>query len=223
MKNKSYSSQEIAEIISSQFENQVAFFNIKDKNAFFFVAPDEARIAMDYIKQWRINGFNQINREKKLDEYVKTMMNEYSSREIETIIIRDAFSPQYRFSLDFVNHSFLEMEKEDRIVDALVISARTYAEIRMWGKTIYNEASVYEIKHRGVFGYIYTADIYVSKKVNDYDILVVSMTSEKGDDFMVKRIVYIDHDYLKGWYKRQSEEYEKSLRIEEQNPLLSIA
>jgi hypothetical protein len=196
MTSKQYTSQEIASIISSQFENQVAFFNLKDKNAFFFISPEEARIAMDYIKQWRIDGFKQIAREKQLDEYVNNFKNNYNAETLETTVVKDKFEKKDYFSIDFLNYSYAYIEVENRNVDAIIVNATTFAEIRNWGRAVYDEATKQECLQRGVYGRIFTADIYLLDKVEDYQIVLVSMPNNNHKDFLVKKTVYIEKDYL---------------------------
>jgi len=193
---KQYTSQEIASIISSQFENQVALFNLKNKNAFFFISPEEARIAMDYIKEWRMDGFKQIAREKQLDEYVNNFKNNYNIKTLDTIAIKDKFEKKEFFSTDFLNYSYSLIESEDRLVDAIIINATTYAEIRNWGRTVFEEATKQEVVNRGVYGRIFTADIYLLNSVEDYHIILVSMPNNNHKDFLVKKTVYIDKEYL---------------------------
>jgi hypothetical protein len=196
MTSKQYTSQEIASIISSQFENQVAFFNLKDKNAFFFISPEEARIAMDYIKQWRIDGFKQIAREKQLYEYVNNFKNNYSPEKLETIVIKDKFEKKDFFSIDFLNYSYSIMEWEDRIVDAIIVNSNTFAEIRNWGRTVFDEATKKEATESGLYGRIFTADIFLLNSVEDYHLILISMPNNTHKDFLVKKTVYIDKDYL---------------------------
>lgn len=194
--SKQYTSQEIASIISSQFENQVALFNLKDKNAFFFISPEEARIAMDYIKEWRMDGFKQIAREKQLDEYVNKFKNNYNAETLDTTVIKDKFEKKDFFSTDFLNYSYALVESENRLVDAIIINSTTYAEIRNWGRTVFDEATKQEVVNRGVYGRIFTADIYLLNSVEDYHIILVSMPNNNHKDFLVKKTVYINKEYL---------------------------
>ena len=196
MTTKQYTSQEIASIISSQFENQVALFNLKDKNAFFFISPEEARITMDYIKQWRIDGFKQIVREKQLDECVNDLKNNYDSTKIETVVIKDKFEKKDFFSLDFLNYSYAIIETKDRNVDAIIVNSTTFAEIRNWGRTVYDEATKEECLRRGVYGRIFTADIYLLNTIEDYQLILLSLPNKEHKDVMVKKTVYIDDNYL---------------------------
>lgn len=46
---------EIQQEIQNQIDNNVVLYNIKDKNAFFVISPEEARFALDIIKKRRVN------------------------------------------------------------------------------------------------------------------------------------------------------------------------
>jgi len=206
MTSKQYTSQEIASIISSQFENQVALFNLKDKNAFFFISPEEARIAMDYIKQWRIDGFKQIAREKQLDEYVNNFKNNYNVETLDTTVIKDKFKKKDYFSIDFLNYSYALIECENRNVDAIIINNTTFAEIRNWGRTVFDEATKQEALGRGVYGRIFTADIYLLNSVEDYSLILVSMPTNIHKYFLVKKTVYIEKNYLINCLKQRCDD-----------------
>ena len=51
---------EIQEEIQNQVDDHVVLYNIKDKNAFFIISPEEARYALDIIKERRTNS-NPLN------------------------------------------------------------------------------------------------------------------------------------------------------------------
>ena len=196
MKNKPYTSQEIADIVSTQFENQVAFFNLKDKNAFFFVSPEEARIAIEYIKHWRIDGFKE--RENNLDAIFKKLQSNYCPEKIDTVIINEESELKDYFSTEFLSKSLRVIEQEDRPVDAIIVNATTYFDIRTFCPTWYDPSTIEEVRRRNVFGRIFTADLYVSSKINDYEIILMSLPyGEKHKEFVIKRTIYVEHGYLK--------------------------
>ena len=181
-------STEIASTISEQFENQVAFFNLKDKNAFFFVSPEEARVAMDYIKKWRVDGFSNEKRERIQDQYVNDLKRDYNKMDIGTVVF------YYREGktdfLDFLNSSFCEIEKNDRTVDALVMNALTYHRIREYGRMVYDEACRRGVYSRGVFGSIYSAEIYVWTVIAKDHVILISTPDKKEIDFLTIRTIY---------------------------------
>ena len=185
VKNKS---EDISAIISEQMENQVAFFNIKDKNAFFFITPEEARVAIDYIKQWRIDGFNTKKRHKELDDYVQSFndsyesMYKYSFREFDEG--RNIFQVSASNFLTFLNHACIHMESRSRFTDAFVMNAKTYSNVRCLGKAVYDDATEADRIERGIVGHIYTGDIYLCNKMEDDEVLLISQPRKEDEKDM---------------------------------------
>lgn len=56
------------EEIQKQVEDNVVLYNVKDKNAFFIISPEEARIAIDIIKKRRSNGTHYCHTTKLKDQ-----------------------------------------------------------------------------------------------------------------------------------------------------------
>jgi hypothetical protein len=69
-------------------------------------------------------------------------------------------------SIDALNQAFATVEQHDLTVGKVVCHALRYADIRGWGKTVYDEATMKEVLTSGLFGHIWTADIHVSSRVN---------------------------------------------------------
>jgi hypothetical protein len=63
-----------------------------------------------------------------------------------------------------LNQCFATIEQHDLTVGKIVTHALRYADIRNWGKTVYDEATQKEVLTTGLFGHIFTADIHVSSK-----------------------------------------------------------
>ena len=69
-------------------------------------------------------------------------------------------------SVSALNQAFATIEQHDLTVGKVVCHALRYADIRNWGKTVYDEATQKEVLTTGLFGHIWTADIHVSSRVN---------------------------------------------------------
>jgi len=67
-------------------------------------------------------------------------------------------------SLDALNSAFATIEQHDLTVGKIVLHALRYADIRNFGKTVYDEATQKEVLTTGLFGHLFTADIHVSSK-----------------------------------------------------------
>ena len=68
-------------------------------------------------------------------------------------------------TISSLNSAFATIEQHDLTVGKIVLHAQRYADIRNFGKTVYDEATQKEVLTTGLFGHLYTADIHVSSKV----------------------------------------------------------
>ena len=67
-------------------------------------------------------------------------------------------------TLNALNQAFATIEQHDLTVGKIVCHALRYADIRNFGKTVYDEATQKEVLTTGLFGHLFTADIHVSSK-----------------------------------------------------------
>ena len=68
-------------------------------------------------------------------------------------------------TLNALNQAFATIEQHDLTVGKIVCHALRYADIRNFGKTVYDEATQKEVLTTGLFGHLFTADIHVSSKM----------------------------------------------------------
>ena len=67
-------------------------------------------------------------------------------------------------TLAALNQAFATIEQHDLTVGKIVMHALRYADVRNFGKTVYDEATQKEVLTTGLFGHLFTADIHVSSK-----------------------------------------------------------
>jgi hypothetical protein len=67
-------------------------------------------------------------------------------------------------TLNALNQAFATIEQHDLTVGKIVTHALRYADIRNFGKTVYDEATQKEVLTTGLFGHLFTADIHVSSR-----------------------------------------------------------
>jgi len=67
-------------------------------------------------------------------------------------------------SLNALNQAFATIEQHDLTVGKIVCHALRYADIRNFGKTVYDEATQKEVLTTGLFGHLFTADIHVTSR-----------------------------------------------------------
>ena len=64
-----------------------------------------------------------------------------------------------------LNYVFSVIEEHDLTVAKIVVHPRQYADIRMFGREVFDEATRRDVLMSGLFGHIWTADIHVSHRV----------------------------------------------------------
>jgi len=83
-------------------------------------------------------------------------------------------------SLNALNQAFATIESHDLTVGKIVCHALRYADIRNFGKTVYDEATQKEVLTTGLFGHLFTADIHVSSKCPTTTVLLLAPAEYVG-------------------------------------------
>jgi len=73
-----------------------------------------------------------------------------------------------------LNYLFSLIEEHDLTVAKIVVHPRQYADIRMWGRDVFDEATRRDVLMSGLFGHIWTADIHVSHRVPPGTVYVLA-------------------------------------------------
>ncbi|MFW6028828.1 MAG: HK97-fold major capsid protein [Halanaerobiales bacterium] len=74
-----------------------------------------------------------------------------------------------------LNEAFRLVERHDLVVAKIVCHANQYANIRMFGNDLFDEATQRQVITTGLFGHLFTADIHVSSRMpEDYVVVVAS-------------------------------------------------
>lgn len=79
-----------------------------------------------------------------------------------------------------LNTAFRMIEQHDLVATKIVMHANQYATVRTFGKDFYDEATTREIITTGLYGHLWTADIHVSSRQNDSEVLVVASPDTVG-------------------------------------------
>ena len=79
-----------------------------------------------------------------------------------------------------LNAAFRDIEQHDLVATKIVVHARQFASIRMFGKEFFDEATQREIITTGLYGHFFTADIHVSSRMNADMVLVVASPDTVG-------------------------------------------
>ena len=83
-------------------------------------------------------------------------------------------------SLNALNQAFALIEQHDLTVGKIVMHALRYADVRNFGKTVYDEATQKEVLTTGLFGHLFTADIHVSSKVPTTTVFLLAPAEYVG-------------------------------------------
>lgn len=79
-----------------------------------------------------------------------------------------------------LNTAFRMIEQHDLVATKIVMHANQYSAVRTFGKDFYDEATTREIITTGLYGHLWTADIHVSSRMNDSEVLVVASPDTVG-------------------------------------------
>ena len=83
-------------------------------------------------------------------------------------------------TLTALNQAFATVEAHDLTVAKIVMHAQRYADVRNFGKTVYDEATQREVLTSGLFGHLWTADIHVSSRMPTNTVLVLAPADYVG-------------------------------------------
>ena len=79
-----------------------------------------------------------------------------------------------------LNYLFALIEEHDLTVSKIIVHPRQYADIRGWGKEVYDEATRRDVLMSGLFGHLFTADIHVSHRVPEGKVYVLAPAEYVG-------------------------------------------
>lgn len=83
-------------------------------------------------------------------------------------------------TLTALNQAFATIEAHDLTVAKIVMHAQRYADVRGFGKTVYDEATQREVLTSGLFGHLFTADIHVSSRMPITTVLLLAPADYVG-------------------------------------------
>ena len=83
-------------------------------------------------------------------------------------------------SIASLNYAFSTIESHDLTVAKIVMHPRQYADFRIIGRDVYDEATRRDVLMSGLFGHLWTADIHVSSRMPTNTVLVVANPENVG-------------------------------------------
>jgi len=79
-----------------------------------------------------------------------------------------------------LNAAFASIEEHDLTVAKIVMHAQRYADVRNFGKTVFDEATTREVLVSGLFGHLWTSDIHVSSRMPTDEVLLFAPADTVG-------------------------------------------
>ena len=83
-------------------------------------------------------------------------------------------------SVASLNTAYRLIEQHDLVTTKVVMHANRFADIRIFGKGFYDEATQREIITTGLYGHLWTADLHVSSRMDPTIVLVVASPDTVG-------------------------------------------
>ncbi len=79
-----------------------------------------------------------------------------------------------------LNYAFSTVEAHDLTVAKIVMNPKQYADVRLFGRDVYDEATRRDVLMSGLFGHLWTADIHVSHRVPENNVYLLAPAEYVG-------------------------------------------
>lgn len=89
-------------------------------------------------------------------------------------------APGGSLTITAFSQAFASIEEHDLTVAKIVMHAQRYADVRNFGKDVFDEATTREVLISGLFGHLWTADIHVSSRMPTNKILLFAPADNVG-------------------------------------------
>jgi len=73
-----------------------------------------------------------------------------------------------------LNYAFSTIESHDLTVAKIVMHPRQYADMRLFGRDVFDEATRRDVLMSGLFGHLWTADVHVSQRVPEGSVYLLA-------------------------------------------------
>lgn len=83
-------------------------------------------------------------------------------------------------SIASLNYAFSTIESWDLTVAKVVMHPQQYADVRLFGRDVFDEATRRDVLMSGLFGHIWTADIHVSHRVTPGSVYLLAPAEYVG-------------------------------------------
>ena len=149
-------------------QNKVQFVD-ETGNAFFECHASEARAAVKAVEDFRTG-----EKDKRELREIKAAADALYLMAKSVAVVPAPLPPAHALTIEGLNQMFVQLEKEDLMVTHIFVSATRYADLRNWGKMVFDVETKKEMLMIGCLGHIWSADIFVRKEVPEDVVIVAS-------------------------------------------------
>lgn len=122
------------------------------------------QIRLSEIKARRY--YNEDRAQMKAKEAIQKQEDTEILGDIEAAVRSDQTVTQSGdLSIASLNYAFSTIESHDLTVAKIVMHPQQYADVRLFGRDVFDEATRRDVLMSGLFGHLWTADIHVSHRV----------------------------------------------------------
>ena len=200
-----------AYVISKRGEVPTAIIEGDDFMVPTFNIATNPQVHLDQVKQRMFNIIDRV--QVKAKNEISIQEDTYLFKLINNSVPNSLVDASYnhvinslaagQLQVDDLNSAFAKIEQHRLVVASIIMSPNRYADVRNWGKDVYDFVTQREVLLTGVFARIWTANILVSSIMPDNIVLVTAPAEYVGVMPIRQEITVIPADMPKrlrlGW------------------------
>ena len=158
---------------------RVAFVNLNSGKVFFDCHPSEARAAMLAVTDMRANGSPEARQQKKEAEELKAIVDKVLASGARQHHVELVGEPDGSLTTEFVNGQMHNIERQDRLVDYILVNANLYGWFRSLGNVVFESYTQKDVLMSGRFGRLWGhAELVVRAACKPNEIYFISSSDE---------------------------------------------
>lgn len=117
----------------------------------------------------------------KAKEAIQKLEDTEILRDVDAAVKDDQTVTQSgELSIASLNYAFSTIESHDLTVAKIVMHPQQYADIRLYGRDVFDEATRRDVLMSGLFGHLWTSDIHVSHRVTPGSVYLLAPAEYVG-------------------------------------------
>ena len=158
---------------------RVAFVNLNSGKVFFDCHPSEARAAMLAVTDMRANGSPEARQQKKEAEELKAIVDKVLASDARQHHVELVGEPDGSLTTEFVNGQMHNIERQERLVDYILVNANLFGWFRTFGNTVFEAYTQKEVLTSGRFGRLWGhTELVVRAACRPNEIYFISSSDE---------------------------------------------